>query len=410
MSSTSKKQNSDLKKQSLRDSSNKRIINSNIIPHPRRTYNYESENNYNLNDSKLNNCLSEENNIPLSRKTPSIASLSEEDNYNTYAKKLSDTNGSNDMKKINNNQNYFRDPRVSNDILYNLNSNLNLNKPTINYLEYKLAQLNSELVAINSDNLMLKEDIYKYMDINKYLENEIKIQNEHNIDLLNTNNKLIEENNELNDRLNNDTNEFNELIEQNEAKQKEYDEKQKMLEIKDIKVNTDYDELVSINNKTKEDYNILSKNFDELNKKNKCLKEEMENKKEIQSQNFSEIEEKIDGIMSEIEILKNEQNALNKENIENKKKLDEIQNQKKDYFNKYNDEMALNEKLNKELYANRINFETAKKRYFENKEKNSKKAKKRPASLIKKQELIKELQKKIDDYKRKTLRYSYMDD
>ena len=410
MTSISQNQNSDIKQPLIKDSLNKKVINSNIIPHPRRTYNYESENINNLNDSKINHCLSEENNILLSRKTPSIASLSEEENANSYTKKLSDTNGSNGLKKLKNNSNFLRDSGVSNDLIYNLNNNLNLNKPKINYLEYKLAQLNSEIVAINSDNLMLKEDIYKYTDINKYLENEIKIQKEHNIDLLNTNNKLIEENNELNEQLINDTNEFNELIEQNEAQQKEYEEKQKNLEVKDIKVNNDFEELVSINNKTKDDYNILSRDFDELNKTNKCIKEEMNCIKEIQCKNFSEIEEKINSIMSEINMLKNEQNALNNENRENKKKFDGIEREKNDYFNKYQEEMILNEKLNKELYNNKINLDAIKKRYFENNKKNSKKAKKRPASLNKKKELIKELQKKIDDYKRRSLRYSYMDD
>ena len=410
MTSISQNQNSDIKQPLIKDSLNKKVINSNIIPHPRRTYNYESENINNLNDSKINHCLSEENNILLSRKTPSIASLSEEENANSYTKKLSDTNGSNGLKKLKNNSNFLRDSGVSNDLIYNLNNNLNLNKPKINYLEYKLAQLNSEIVAINSDNLMLKEDIYKYTDINKYLENEIKIQKEHNIDLLNTNNKLIEENNELNEQLINDTNEFNELIEQNEAQQKEYEEKQKNLEVKDIKVNNDFEELVSINNKTKDDYNILSRDFDELNKTNKCIKEEMTCIKEIQCKNFSEIEEKINSIMSEINMLKNEQNALNNENRENKKKFDGIEREKNDYFNKYQEEMILNEKLNKELYNNKINLDAIKKRYFENNKKNSKKPKKRPASLNKKKELIKELQKKIDDYKRRSLRYSYMDD
>ena len=410
MTSISQNQNSDINQPLIKDSLNKKVINSNIIPHPRRTYNYESENINNLNDSKINHCLSEENNILLSRKTPSIASLSEEENANSYTKKLSDTNGSNGLKKLKNNSNFLRDSGVSNDLIYNLNNNLNLNKPKINYLEYKLAQLNSEIVAINSDNLMLKEDIYKYTDINKYLENEIKIQKEHNIDLLNTNNKLIEENNELNEQLINVTNEFNELIEQNEAQQKEYEEKQKNLEVKDIKVNNDFEELVSINNKTKDDYNILSRDFDELNKTNKCIKEEMNCIKEIQCKNFSEIEEKINSIMSEINMLKNEQNALNNENRENKKKFDGIEREKNDYFNKYQEEMILNEKLNKELYNNKINLDAIKKRYFENNKKNSKKPKKRPASLNKKKELIKELQKKIDDYKRRSLRYSYMDD
>ena len=411
MTSNYQTQQKEIKHNSLiNDFSNKSIRNSNILSKPRKTYNYESNIIDILNDNKMNHCVSEENNNQVSNKPPSIASLSEEENYNTYAKKIYDTNPNNGMKKITNNQIMYPESGLYSDILLNLNSNLNLNKPKINYLDYKLAQLNSELAALNSDNIMLKEDIYKYTDINKYLESEIKIQKEHNKDLLNTNERLIEENNDLNDKLTNDSNLFNELIQENEAKQKEYDEKQKNLELKNIKVNTDYEELININNKTKNDYNILYQNFDELNIRNNDTKNEICLLKELQNKHFIDFEEKIKNIISEIDILKKEQNALNKENNENKKKLDIIQKDKEDYYNKYNEQLILNEKLNKELYNSKINMDMIRKKYLEKNEKKSKRPKKRPTSLVKKKELIKELQKKIDDYKVRSLRYSYMDD
>ena len=398
-------QKKDIKIPLINDFTNKKIINSNTLNKPRKTYNYESENINILNDSKIRHCLSEENNIPINNQPPSIASLSEEDNYNTYNKKYFDTNSSNGIKKIKN----YPENRIYSDLLNNLNYNLNLNKPKINYLDYKLAKLNSELVAINSENLILKEDIYKYTDINKYLENEIKIQKEHNIDLLNINDKLIEENNNLNEKLINDSNEFNESIQDKEIKQKEYDEKQKNLELKNTKINNDYEELININNKTKNDYNILCQNYEDLNKKNNEINKEINLLKEMQNKHFSEFEEKINNIISEIDILKKEQSSLNKENKDNKNKFNLIQKEKEDFFNKYQEQMLLNEKLTKELYNQKINLDAVKKILLK-KEKNSKKSKKRPASLIKKKDLIKDLQKKIDDYKTRTLRYSYMDD
>ena len=411
MTSNYQTQQKEIKHNSLiNDFANKRIRNSNILSKPRKTYNYESNIIDILNDNIMNHCISEDNNNQVSNKAPSIASLSEEDNYNIYAKKIYDTNPNNSMKKITNNQIMYPESGLYSDILLNLNSNLNLNKPKINYLDYKLAQLNSELAALNSDNIMLKEDIYKYTDINKYLESEIKIQKEHNKDLLNTNERLIEENNDLNDKLVNDSNLFNELIQENEANQKEYDEKQKNLELKNIKVNTDYEELININNKTKNDYNILYKNFDELNIRNNDTKNEICLLKELQNKHFIDFEEKMKNIISEIDVLKKEQNALNKENNENKKKLDIIQKDKEDYYNKYNEQLLLNEKLNKELYNSKINMDMIRKKYLEKNEKELKRPRKRRTSLVKKQELIKELQKKIDDYKVKSLRYSYMDD
>ena len=411
MSSIYQTQQKEIKHNSLiNDLVNKSIRNSNILNKPRKTYNYESNIIDILSDNKINHCVSEENNNQASNKAPSIVSLSEEDNNNTYAKKFYDTNPNNSTKKITNNQIMYPESGLYSDILLNLNSNLNLNKPKINYLDYKLAQLNSELAALNSDNIMLKEDIYKYTDINKYLESEIKVQKEHNKDLLNTNEHLIEENNDLNDKLINDSNLFNELIQENETKQKEYDEKQKNLELKNIKVNTDYEELININNKTKNDYNILCQNFDELNIRNNDTKNEICLLRELQNKHFVDFEEKIKNIISEIDVLKKEQNALNNENNENKKKLEIIQKDKEDYYNKYNEQLILNEKLNKELYNSKINMDMIKKKYLEKNEKKWKRPKKRPTSLVKKKELIKELQKKIDDYKVKSLRYSYMDD
>ena len=411
MTSIYQTQQKEIKHPSLMNEFTKRYRNSNLTQ-PRKTFNYESDNIINiLNENNSNHCLSENNNNnQASNKAPSIVSLSEEDNYNTYTKKFYDTNNSNGIKKMINNQRVYPESGLYSDILINLNNNLNLNKTKINYLDYKLSQLNSELATLNSDNAMLKEDIYKYTDINKYLESEIKIQKEHNKDLLNTNDHLIEENNDLNDKLINDSNEFNELIQEKEIKQKDYDQKQKNLELKNIKINNDYDELININKKTKNDYNILCQNLEELDKKNIDTKNEIGALKELQNKHFIDFEEKIKNIIAEIDTLKQEQNSLMNENNENKKKLDNIQREKEDFYNKYNEQMILNEKLNKELYNSKTNLDNIKKNYFEKNKKILKKNKKRPSSLVKKKELIKELQKKIEDYKVRSLRYSSMDD
>jgi DNA repair exonuclease SbcCD ATPase subunit len=395
---------------SLNEFSNKKVLISNNYDNHKKTYNYTLDKVNNNNDSQGYHCQSEENFFPV-QKSPSVESMTEDDFNNTYNKKFYETNISNGMKINKNKQNYVGQPPLYSELLSNkYNNNLNLNKPNVNYLDYKLAQLNSELIALNSDNLMLKEDIYKYTDINKYLENEIKIQKEHNIDLLNTNNHLIEDHNDLNDKLINDTNEFNELIQDKENKQNEYDEKQKNLELKNNKISNDYDELISINNKTKNDYNRLCQNYDELNKNNDCVKNEICLLKEIQSKHFADIEEKINNIITQIDKLKKEQISLNKENIENKNKLQQVKNEKENYFKKYQDEMLLNEQLTKELYNNKLNLDTLKKKYYEKDKKKYKKFQKRPCSLNKKKELIKDLQKKLDDYKIRHLKYSYIDD
>ena len=180
----------------------------------------------------------------------------------------------------------------------------------MNNVDYKISQIKSELAAINSDNLMMKEDIYKYTDMNKYIENEIIIQKEHNETLLNKNQNLIQENEALSLQLEQDEQELNTLIQENEEKHKIFDDNQISLEIRNEKVDKDFDELMEINNKTKNDYETLSKNYEELSKKNKDVNSEIDIIKEIQNRQLNDIEEKIRTIISEIEILQNEKNML----------------------------------------------------------------------------------------------------
>ena len=148
---------------------------------------------------------------------------------------------------------------------------------------------------------MMKEDIYKYTDMNKYIENEIKSQKEHNETLYNKNQNLIQENETLARQLEQDEQELSTLLQENEAKHKIFDENQLNLELKNEKVNNDYEELIAINIKTKNDLELLCINYDELNNKNNNINNEIELIKELKNKQFSEIEDKIGSIISEIE-------------------------------------------------------------------------------------------------------------
>ena len=390
--------------------SSKKSCSTNRFDIPRKTYVYQQSNinsKNNKNDSQIN--LFTEDNYPLNYQSPSKASNSEDDLFNSNTKRFQNTHISNGLKKFRHNPYSVSEPIIYPDTFINLN-NLNLNIPKPNNLEYKLHQLNTEMTSINNENLILKEDIYKYTNMNKYLENEIKIQKEHNNDLIRTNDNLIEENNNLNDKLNNDTKELNDLIQEKDAMKKEYEERQKNLELNNDKVNKDYDELLNINNKAKNDYNILSQDYDDLNAKNNNTKNELCLLKELENKHFSDIENKMNSIIQKIEALKKEQNDLNKENNENKNKLDKIKNDKEELYNKYQQEMILSDKLNKDLYNYKLNLNAIKSKCQEQKESRNKKVKTRPSSINKKKALIKDLQKKIDDYKIKTLRNSSIND
>ena len=381
---------------------------------PEFKYNFPKTNKSNRNPKNKflkNNYFSEESYNPRNGKVLSIISNLEDDLYNSNNKNFHDSNRSNGMKKFQKIPYNLKGQFLNLNALNNLNNNLNLNFPNKSILDYKLSQLNTEVNAINSNNLMLKEDIYKYTDMNKYLENEIKIQREHNKDLINTNEHLIEDNNNLNNKLINCINELKDLKEENDKKQKEYDNNQKNLDIKNIKINNNYEELLKINNKVKNDYNILCQNFEELNKKNNNTKNELNLIKESENKNLSEIKEKINNILSEIDKLKKEQNDLNNENKENKYKFDLLKKEKDNFYNKYQEQMILNKNLEKELYNNKINLSIIIKNYKEQKDRKiNKKLKNKPSSLVKRNDIIKDLQKKINDYKIRSLRDSLMND
>ena len=309
--------------------------------------------------------------------------------------------------KQNSNNNNFQ--HQFNNNFSNLNKNLNFKNIHTNNIEYKISQIKSELAAINSDNLMMKEDIYKYSDMNKYIENEIKIQKEHNESLFNKNQKLIQENESLAMQLEQEEEELTKLIQENENKHKIFDENQLGLEMKNQKVDKDFEELIAINNKIKNDFELLNNDYEELSKKNNDINNEIEMIKEIQNKQFNNIEEKIGAIISEIEILKNEKNNLIRENQEKKARYEIIDKEKEDFYQKYQEQIMINETIMKKLNDNKYELDELTKK-FEEKKYKKKQVKPKPSNLNKKKELMKELHQKIKNYKYQSLKNSYNDD
>ena len=309
--------------------------------------------------------------------------------------------------KQNSNNNNFQ--HQFNNNFSNLNKNLNFKNICMNNVDYKISQIKSELAAINSDNLMMKEDIYKYSDMNKYIENEIKIQKEHNETLYNKNQDLIQENEALASQLEQEEEELNKLVQENENNHKILDENQIGLEMKNKKLDKDIEELIEINNKIKNDYELLNTNYEELSKKNKDINDEIEIIKEIQNKQFNNIEEKIGTIISEIEILKNEKYNLIKENKEKKSRFEAINKEKEDFYQKYQEQIKINETLNKKIIDNRNELNELTKKLGEKKIK-KKPIRKKSNSLIKRKEIVKELHQKIKNYKFQSLKNSFDDD
>ena len=407
MSFLNKKQNYNCKYLYYNNSPRKLDIISRDYEPFNHTYNYPFKNIYTKNNFNDTQNLSEENpNISNINDTLSLNNKGV--NYKTYYKDNFYLNTTKNLKQNINRKNFIY-PSQENYNYENLNKNLNLKNRRMKNIEYKISQIKSELSTINNDNLMMKEDIYKYTDMNQYIQNQIKIQQEHNKDLLNKNQNLIQENEILSQQLEQDEQELSELIQENENKHKLFDDNQMSLEIKNGKVNKDYDELISINNKVKNDYEILCINYEELNKTNKEINNEIKIMKEMQNKQFIDIGEKINEIISQIDILKNEKNMLLKEKEEKKNKLEIINKKKEDFYNKYQEQVRINDNISKKLYDEKIALGEIKKKLDENKEKKEK-TKKRNNSLDKRKGLIKELQKKIENYKYKSLKNSYTEE
>ena len=407
MSFLNKKQNYNCKYLYYNNSPSKLDIISRDYEPFNHTYNYPFKNIYTKNNFNETQNLSEENpNISNINDTLSLNNKGV--NYKTYYKDNFYLNTTKNIKQNINRKNFIY-PSQENYNYENLNKNLNLKNSRMKNIEYKISQIKSELSTINNDNLMMKEDIYKYTDMNQYIQNQIKIQQEHNKDLLNKNQNLIQENEILSQQLEQDEHELSELIQENENKHKLFDDNQMCLEIKNEKVSKDYNELISINSKVKNDYESLCINYEELNKKNKEINNEIKIMKEMQNKQFIDIGEKINEIISQIDILKNEKNMLLKEKEEKKNKLEIINKKKEDFYNKYQEQVRINDNISKKLYDEKIALGEIKKKLDENKEKKEK-TKKRNNSLDKRKGLIKELQKKIENYKYKSLKNSYTEE
>ena len=408
MSSINKTQNIESKYFQLNNFAKNQAINSQGNNLYTNTYNELTENENAKYDNDTLRCLSEENQN-INNNNNSNANYTFKHRKSLHQTYINDRPFLNKVYSLkqNSNNNNFRHQFDNN--FSNLNKNLNFKNIHTNNIEYKISQIKSELAAINSDNLMMKEDIYKYSDMNKYIENEIKIQKEHNESLYNKNQNLIQENESLAMQLEQEEEELTKLIQENENKHKIFDENQLGLEMKNQKVDKDFEELIAINNKIKNDYEILNNDYEELSKKNNDINNEIEMIKEIQNKQFNNIEEKIGAIISEIEILKNEKNNLIRENQEKKARYEIIDKEKEDFYQKYQEQIMINETIMKKLNDNKYELDELTKKLEEKKYK-KKQVKPKPNNLNKKKELMKELHQKIKNYKYQSLKNSYNDD
>ena len=120
------------------------------------------------------------------------------------------------------------------------------NRGTISYLpDSEIEKIKVENVTLKNDNIILREDMNRLVDINKHLENELNIQRNRNIELANDNERVTQERLKIENQLKETLKE----LEQNKISKKT---------LEDL-----YSDKIKMENKMKDNENELNKMRDE---------------------------------------------------------------------------------------------------------------------------------------------------
>ena len=267
-------------------------------------------------------------------------------------------------------------------------------------LENQLTKLKKNYITLYNDNIILREDINKLFDLNKQLEEELESERNNNYDLAKENDILNNESQDLLNKLE-EVNHKIIKIKDNYQKEEEIMNKQLYFEEKIKERDLGCMQISEENDKLNNEYNLLNDKFNKLQEKNNKDEKELYQMKQIQENNISDIENKLTMLLGEMNKLKNENNMLRKENESYKNNLINNEKEKKEYYNKYQEQKIKNEIINKEnediqmkLQEYKIQLENK----IKNKNKNNKEKKKKNKS-DNKINVIKDLQKKIQQYK-----------
>ena len=310
------------------------------------------------------------------------------------------------------NKNYITNP-LTNKYLQEIDyDNYNtLNSQKNDYLEYKIKELNAEITCIKNDNIIFKEDIFKYSDINDYLKAEIDSQKEHNKYLLEKSDELINDNNNLHEKLSCLSAQAIQMQDEYEKLKLENSNRQTYLDNKLKQMNDNYNSLLNEKDELKNNYENLNNEYNNLFEKNVKTVNEITLHKQIQNISLNDIENKVSSILDVIEKLKKENSNISNENNLLKKKFEETNQDKEETYKKFQEQLTLYEKLNKDCYDSKINLELIKKKIskqVENENEKIKKNKKSKKNTTK--DIIKGLQKQLQDYKIQNFKNNNKDD
>ena len=364
-------------------------------------FNY-SRNNYDL---YFNNC-------PYSKTTPNFYNKNRYTRHNEkiniikkegeeYLDELNKT--MNDINKNRNNINLEKILNITNNNnqAYENGFNNDENKE----LEYEIEEMKSKCLALSNDNIMLKEDIYRFNNINRNIENEIINQRKYNLSLVEQNTNINNQNIALKEKINESRKKID-IMEANCKVYKKSDIVKGKIYYKNLELKKEYDynKLCNKKNKLEEDFYLLKEKYSSLEEKNNFLSKELNELKAIQDNKLSDLENKISEISEIVGVLKEENTSLKSENKTLRNSIVEINNDRENYEIMFNEQKMINDNLSGKIKG--INKELEKIKMENMIENNNIRKKEKEKNNFKK-DLIFDFQRRINEYKNMQLRYEY---
>ena len=393
----------------------RKINNKNII---NKSYDIPKNNINKKNNKKKKNILSKKinkslDNQDLSPKEKKLKKL------NQVLKELENKSNELNQKSLgteylyNNisNVNIGKNSNISNNIFNNTDSNdINLNQDDknkilssdLNNTNIQLDKMKDGYSELKSNNIILKEDLFKLEQANKNLEKELDEQRNRNIEIIN-------QNEELSNRLL----KLESLLDEASIRDEKY-------KINEINIEKLLNEKLYLNSKIADDekeykrmkeekekyeieYKVLDAKYNELKNNYDIMYNDYNNIKIGHDEKFNLIENKIDNLLKEIEKLQKENNILRNENERQRIEINAISTQRDDFKEKYNEQKNRNDLLSNKIGEIENEFKYIKKEKMNEEYLKLKCEENKKNRNENKMRIVNELQNKIQKYRQERL-------
>jgi hypothetical protein len=265
-----------------------------------------------------------------------------------------------------------------------------------------------EKEILQSDNIIMKEDINRLNKINMSLESEISQSRDIISDLQTENQKLKEENFELKSKLKDyDNFNYTGLYMNGQISKENFLEKNFneifLLQNKLKELQNNYNLLQKEKTQYEVDFKVLLSKYDEIKDKYEKCNYELMNNKRINDNELYNIDNKINYLNKEVEKLRIENSELRQDNEKTRASLNLMSSERDMYKEKFEDEKYKNDLLNKKIFEvengyNQVIKEKEYERYYQRQSEENHRNKSETKNKI-----AQELQNKIQQYRRERL-------